>query len=213
MIQSPTPLTLIAATHEEEWLQPIIEGIANYDPYYLGIKYADLVTVSDDLSLLLDTLVEAAIGINAYKWKTLFNTLDLDYNPIWNYDGETVTEEVRGARDESHIRAARHNETTVGGAHVTTDERQAPFDSATVRDVSQSETVSLEHTDEYDADAYTDQDTAESYTDTTTETRHGNQGTTTTQQMINEERQVAFMDYISIVYKDILSVITYPYYG
>lgn len=213
MLEQTPAVNLIASTHEEDWLSPILEGITNYDAYYLGVKYADLETVTDDLSTLLNTLVEAAIGINAYKWKTLYNTLDLEYNPIWNYDGETVTEEVRGARDESHIRGARHNETTVGGAHVTTDERQAPFDSSTVRDVSQTETESEEHTDQYDADEYTDQDTAESYTDTITETRHGNQGTTTTQQMINEERAVALMDYIGTVYKDILRVITYPYYS
>lgn len=212
-MKKTTPITkLIAATHSEEWLANIIENQDALNSYYLNYKFATLTLLDDDIENILG-LVDVAILTNSYKWQKLYETLNLEYNPIWNYDGTNTITEVRGARDESHIMGARHNETTVGGAHVTTDERTAPFDSATVRDVGQTETNSEEHTDTYNANSYTDRDTAATYTDTITEVKGGNQGTTTTQKMITEERDVALFNYIDVVYKDIINLITYPYYS
>ena len=82
-----------------------------------------------------------------------------------------------------------------------------------MRDVSKNETTGDAHTDRYTSQTYTDRDTANTYTDTITEVKGGNQGTTTTQQMIREERDIANMDYINTVYKDIIDTITYPYYS
>ena len=212
-MKETTPITkLIAATHEEEWLQPIIENQDTLNAYYLGYKYATLTCLDDNAGNLLD-LVEVALLANAYKWKTLFNTLDLEYNPIWNYDGTNTITEVRGARDESHIKGARDSSNIMAQTHITSENKQAPYDSATVRDVSKNETTGDAHTDRYTSNTYTDRDTATQYTDTITEVKGGNQGTTTTQQMIREERDIANMDYINTVYKDIIDTITYPYYS
>ena len=205
-MKETTPTTkLITATHEEDWLQPIIENQDTLNAYYLGYKYATLTCLDDNVGNLLD-LVEVALLANAYKWKTLFNTLDLEYNPIWNYDGTNTITEVRGARDESHIKGARDSSNILGQSHVVSDNRQAPYDSSTVRDQSQNETTADAKTDRYTSETYTDRDTATQYTDTITEVKHGNQGTTTTQQMIREERDIANMDYINTVYKDMIKL-------
>ena len=212
MIEASPSLPLIATTHEEEWLADIVSAQDTYSPYYMGVKYGTLTCVDDNVSTLL-SLVEVAIAANAYKWKTLFNTLDLDYNPIWNYDGETITETVYGARDENNIRGARDSSNILAQTHVTSENAQAPYDSSTLKDTSKNEVTGDAHTDRYTSESYTDEFTTEEYTDTTTETKHGNQGTTTTQKMITEERAIANMDYINTVYKDIIDTITYPFYS
>ena len=212
MTEATPALALIAATHNEDWLTDIVSNQSTYSPYYMGVKYGSLTCVDDNVSTLL-SLVEVAIAANAYKWKTLYNTLDLEYNPIWNYDGTNTITEVRGARDESHIKGARDSSNIMAQTHITSENKQAPYDSATVRDVSKNETTGDAHTDRYTSQTYTDRDTANTYTDTITEVKGGNQGTTTTQQMIREERDIANMDYINTVYKDIIDTITYPYYS
>lgn len=204
--------TLISNTHEEEYLDYIIENSDKFDPYYLSIKYPSFPLISDDMDEILDTYVESAIAINAYKWSKIWDTLNLEYNPIWNYDGETITTEERDARKEETEYGAKHEEYTTGGSHAVTDDRTAPYDSSTVRDTHQSETTADEHVDERDEDERTDTKSADAYTDKITEVKHGNQGTTTTQKMIQEEREVALMDYVGMVYKDIIEVITYPYF-
>lgn len=212
-MKTTTPITkLIDPTIEDDWLSEIIENQDALNGYYLNYKYSDLVCLSDDVEELLN-LVSVAILTNAYKWKTIYNTLDLEYNPIWNYDGTNTITEVRGARDESHIKGARDSSNIIAQTHVTSENKQAPYDSATVRDVSKNETTGDAHTDRYTSETYTDRDTAATYTDKITEVKGGNQGTTTTQAMIGEERDIARIDYYNIVYKDIVNTITYPYYG
>lgn len=212
MAEATPTLKLIAATHEEDWLADIVSAQDTYSPYYLGIKYGTLTCVDDNVSTLLD-FVEVAIAANAYKWKTLYGTLDLDYNPIWNYDGTNTTTEVRGARDESEIKGARDSSNIIAQSHIVSENSQAPYDSANLKNTSKNETTGDAHTDRYTSEGYTDRHTAETYTDTITEIKHGNQGTTTTQAMIREERDIAYFDYINTVYKDIVDLITYPYYS
>lgn len=212
-MKETTPITkLIDPSNTDEWLVDIITNQDALNGYYLNYKFADLTCLSDEVSELLN-LVNVAILTNAYKWKTLWNTLDLDYNPIWNYDGTNTITEVRGARDESHIKGSRDSSNILAQTHITSENKQAPYDSTTVRDTSKNETTGDARTDRYTSEGYTDRDTAETYTDTITEVKGGNQGTTTTQQMITEERNVAYFDYIGTVYKDIINVITYPYYS
>lgn len=203
---------LIDSTNADEWLADIIENQDALSGYFLNYKFSDLTLLDDDVDAILD-LVDVAILTNAYKWKTLYNTLDLEYNPIWNYDGTNTITEVRGARDESHIKGARDSSNIIAQTHITTENKQAPYDSSTVRDTSKNETTGDAHTDRYTSETYTDRDTAEQYTDTITEVKGGNQGTTTTQTMIGEERAIASFDYITTVYKDIVNTITYPYYS
>lgn len=177
-----------------DYLTPYASAPTKNDLYYMGIKYATLETVTDDLDEFL-TYVDVACENFEYKWETLYDTTVLDYNPIWNVDGETV---------ETRDIASRHIEDTVGGADVTTETGSAPYDSSEYHKQSKSNTVSLEHTDEHDEDAYID---------TITTTRTGNIGVTSTQKMINEEREVAYLNMLDVIMYDVISFVTYPMFG
>lgn len=190
--QSPVP-TLIDTTLNKDYLTDYKLNANAIDAYYMGVKYADLETVTDDLEGFL-ALVDVAIANNDYKWTKLYDTTQLTYDPIANVDA-TITEE----RDI----ASRHSEDTIGGANVTTTNSQAPMESSNFHNQTQSETASLEHTDEHDEDAYKD---------TITTTRQGNIGVTSSQQLIEAERGVADFKFLDILMADVIDFITYPYY-
>ena len=194
-MKAQTPrVNLIDPETEIEYFAPYIDNANNNDEYYLGIKYADLETITDELDDFM-SYVGVALSNYAYKWQKLYDTTQLEYNPLWNVDA-TITEE----RDI----ASRHTEDTIGGADVTTTNGAAPYDSDTFHDTNQSNTVSLEHVDEHDEDAYLD---------TITTTRTGNIGVTTASQLIEGERKIADMNMLDIIMADIINFVTYPYFG
>ena len=193
--QSPAQnLINIDSQNQPEYLSSYFVSPDNNDLYYMGIKYATLETITDDVDEFL-SFVNVALNNYSYKWETLYDTTQLDYNPIWNVDGETV---------ETRDIASRHSEDTIGGADVTTETGSAPMDASTYANQSKSNTVSLEHTDEHDEDAYLD---------TITTTRTGNIGVTSTQKMINEEREVAELNMLDVIMFDILTFVCYPMFG
>lgn len=192
-IQSLNKTLIDTTIHTETYFNDYAADPETADSYYLGIKYGTLKAVSEDVDNILG-LVEMALRLNAYKWSKLWETTTLEYNPIWNYDGTNTITEVHGKR---------HEKSTYGEDHATTDSSMAPFDSPTPIPTDSSSTTRDERSDEYDVD---------SYTDTITEVKGGNQGTTTTQQMIREERAVADFKMLDIIMADIIQLITYPYY-
>ena len=97
--QSPVP-TLIDTTLEKDYLTDYKTSPAAIDAYYMGIKYADLETVTDDLESFL-AMVDIAILNNDYKWSKLYATTQLEYDPIANVDA--TIEETRDI-------ASRHSE-------------------------------------------------------------------------------------------------------
>lgn len=194
-MRETTPITTLIPTSEApEYLEAYTENAVNNDHYYLGIKYASLETVTDELSEFLE-YVGVACGLFAYKWQKLYETTQLEYNPLWNVDA-TITEE----RDI----ADRHITDTIGGADVTTTNGAAPNDSNTFHNSSQSNTVSLEHEDEHSEDGYLD---------VITTTRQGNIGVTTAAQLIEGERKIADMNMLDIIMADVINFVTYPYFG
>lgn len=184
--------TLIdTSVHTDDYLEGYGSDI---DLMFLGIKFATLECVTEDLTELA-TLVNVAFKNYGYKWDKLYETTQLDYNPIWNYDGTTTTTESRGARSETD---------TTGQGHGVTENKTAPHDSSVPRNVTKSENT---------VDARTDGHTEAAYTDTITEVRGGNQGTTTTQQMIREEREISDFNLFDVIMCDIIDLITFPYFG
>lgn len=184
--------TLIdTSIHNEEYISDYDWTV---DLHYLNIKYGSLVTVSDDLEEL-HALVEFAFKLNSYKWSKLWEVTQLEYNPIWNYDGTTTTVEERGERS---------NVNKYGEDVSNSEDKQAPFDSSTYRNVSKNTSTRNEHEDS---------SVLEAFTDTITETRGGNQGTTTTQQMMEEERRIAHFKMWDVIMADIVDVLTLPMFG
>lgn len=194
-MRATTPITTLIPTSEApEYLADYVANAVNNDHYYLGIKYATLETVTDDLEEFLE-YAGTACSLFAYKWDKLYETTQLEYNPLWNVDA-TISE-------ERNI-DARHNTDTIGGADVTTTNGAAPMDTSEFHNQSKSQTQSLEHVDEHDEDAYLD---------VITTTRQGNIGITTASQLIEGERKIADMNMLDIIMADVINFVTYPYFG
>lgn len=191
--QSPVA-TLIDPTLDKVYLTEYKTSPAAVDAYYMGIKYAGLETVTDDIESFL-AMVDLAILNNDYKWTKLYNTTLLEYDPIANVDAE-----IEETRDIDK----RHHEEKYGAGKVTTKNGQAPMDSSAYANQSQSITDSDQKTDEHDEDAYKD---------VITTTRKGNIGVTSTQQLIDAERGVADFKFLDILMADVINMLTYPYYA
>lgn len=186
--------TLIDPTLDKDYLTDYKTKPAAIDAYYMGIKYADLETVTDDLESFL-AMVDIAILNNDYKWSKLYATTQLEYDPIANVDAEI---------EETRDIAARHSEETLGAGNVSTTNGQAPMESSTFHNQTKSTTESQQRTDEHDEDAYKD---------VITTTRKGNIGVTSSQQLIEAERGVADFHFLDVLMADVIDFLTYPYYG
>lgn len=175
------------------YLSPYLQNPTAFDDYYLGIKYKSLVFAGDSMEDL-PTLISVAISTNSYKWDKLYKTLNLEYDPIANVDAEIV---------EEHDIDKRHYKDTYGAQAGSATTGQAPYDTDQLRNVAKTETGSDEYVNERDED---------NYKDTITTTRKGNIGVTSSQQLIEAERQVAAFNYLNIIFKDIMDVIAMPYF-
>lgn len=164
------------------------------DLYYMGIKYATLETITDDMEEFLDC-VDVALVKQAYKWEKLYNVNNLEYDPIANVDA--TIEETRDID-------ARHTEDTFGGSDATSENGQAPTDSSTYHNVTKQHTTTEERTDEHNEDAFQDKITT---------IRKGNIGVTSTQQLIEAEREVAnHGNLLDIIMADVINFVTFPYF-
>lgn len=194
-LQSQTPTgQLIPSSYEQEYLAPYMENANSLDNYYLGIKYKTLEFAGDSIEDLA-TLISTAISIYDYKWSKLYETLNLQYDPIANVDAEIV--EMRDI-------ASRHMSDTFGAQDATSTSGQAPYDTDDLRNVAKNHTTSEEVENEHNEDAYKD---------TITTTRKGNIGVTSSQSLVLEQRRVAEFNYLDIVYKDIMNVIAMPFFS
>ena len=190
--QDPIP-SLIDTTLEKDYLTDYKLNANAIDAYYMGIKYADLETVTDDLESFL-AMVNIAIVNWDYKWTKLYATTQLTYDPIANVDAEI---------EETRDIASRHTEDTLGAGNVSTTNGQAPMESSTFHNQTKSTTESQQRVDEHDEDAYKD---------VITTTRKGNIGVTSTQQLIEAERGVSEFPFLDILMADVINFLTYPYY-
>lgn len=124
----------------------------------------------------------------------MYNTTILEYNPIWNVDGTET---------ETHVLGATELQKQYGTSTSTAKASQVPDDMTTEKEVGKSETQ---------RDAYTDKEISASHTDSITRVRSGNIGVTKTQDMINDEREVAKFNFIDIVMRDVINAISYPFF-
>lgn len=221
--------TLIPNDREEEYLEGYLSAPGDVDAYYMGIKFKDLHVVTEDLTELASIVGVAFLTYND-KWSKLYDTLSLEYNPLWNVDGQTVeerdmdkrhTEDDFAEREDVNSYGLTTGSTTYGATTDTTDNKTTPYDSATYRNLSQQETSSLEHVDDYQTDAHEDTLTKgahkdshdeDAYKDTITTTRTGNIGVTSSQQLLKEEREVADFNFLNVLMCDIIDMITDPYF-
>ena len=176
-------------------------------------NYGGLILLNDDFSVT-KTLVDACIRSNDYKWEKLYQTTLLTYNPIWNVEGtetrtteygEHVTTQNNGERIETMVNGERQN---------TSNQKLSsyPFDTGakTATEETDESVINNESTDTRTNNAVVDSTTSNTHTDKETFTRSGNIGVTSTQKLINEERQVAIFQFINSMLLDIVTDITIP---
>lgn len=142
------------------------------------------------------------------QWDKLYKTLHFDYNPIWNKDGK-ITESETTSRDTDENITDTHNQTdNMTGS--TTDSTTDKFTGTVKHDVygfnsdtdAPESKDSTDNTDQTDSTGSSKGETTSDATDKRTRgedetigrglTRieQGNIGVTTTQSMIQEEREV-----------------------
>lgn len=143
-----------------------------------------------------------------YYFDGLYNTTQLEYNPIYNVDATETTETTR----TPNITREREHETdetlqyghnvatsdgTTGTNQVTTYNNSSFVDdSKTIQSLTGSEIHSGTDTTQRDG-TETETETGTETTETTIE-RSGNIGVTTTQQMIEAERNILNFDLLNI---------------
>lgn len=176
-----------------EWLTPYFEAAEDYDLEYAGIVFPNLAIVSNDI-VIVDALVRTCVRANAYKWEKLYKTTLLEYNPIWNVDGTEIEEHEIGERKTTN---------NYDNSKSTATASQVPDDMTSEKEVAKN--VS-------EMDAREDVVTEAEAFDKITRTRSGNIGVTKTQDMINDERDVADFNYIKVIMTDVINAISYPYY-
>lgn len=188
-----------------EWLETYFANQTAMDAKVI-LDYGSLIMADDD-SVNINKVIIATIQQGArYKYPKLYESMLFEYNPIWNYDGtntttfsEHITTDANGEKVRTNVLGERNNDLT---SHVV------PFDSTTESETGKDVNHSASATDTETNAASTDTHT--SGTHTVTEVKGGNQGTTTTQAMIREERQIVDFDFIACVLKDVVSAITIP---
>lgn len=151
-----------------------------------GIDKDDLVDTilfqNAELELLYTepTLMKRAIGrwgrISQYTWEKWVNTLNLEYNPIWNRiynyrEEETINRDTNGSASGSDTgKVSAYNETTFTNRNLNESEAES----------SQTEDVDR----------------------VLTRDEGGNIGVTTTQKMITDEREVALFNIYNKISED-----------
>ena len=137
---------------------------------------------------------------NQYNWKKLYDTTLLEYNPIENYDRMedwTDTDSETGTNSRNNdIRNTISNEVTNSG-NVT--EQNTAFNAGLA---DHSKEISNNNTNSNGSGSTTENESGTNKRDLThkrTGRTHGNIGVTTSQQMIQSEREVAMFNIYDII--------------
>ena len=127
-----------------------------------------------------------------HVWQELADTMDYDYNPIWNKDVHDH-EYIKHTKDESTTYTDQASNTSSG----TTTNQAVAFNSGTFddreKDISSGSMSSTDNSTTRDA-GYNDEDREL--------VSQGNQGVTSTQQMIKEQREVSEFSLYAIIIKE-----------
>lgn len=207
---------------DEEWfinIKDYIDETINlnyYDYEFLSKIIKKSIENESDSVLLIQKMVKNLFIRNNYKYKRIYNTTVLEYNPIWNVDGtETLSTERERINTGTQANLGSNNltdtytnvtDTNISEKNVykTTYDSSNPLlteketnNNSNVKTGSESHNTALSNT-------RTD-NLNESETYIETKTRGGNIGVTMTQQMIDAERNVANFSFLDMVCRDIIS--------
>lgn len=154
----------------------------------------------------LTTLAFVIYGMYSVQWSKLYATLKLQYNPIENYS-MTETESISGTESATIANTTTGKTTTSN--QIDTSNSTHGFNSTTAQPTDESMVVTDAETDDESTSNGTT--SGENSTDRTL-TRSGNIGVTTSQQMIESERNLWMWNFFDTVFADIDKVLTLGIY-
>lgn len=147
---------------------------------------------------LVNLDVTNLIIANTYKYSTLYNTTRLTYDPIANVDGiETTTTTKEGSEINSG------SNTFTPGATSTTTSKASAYDDTELRENAEDITTASGE----DNTEYSNTKSFDNYKEVVQNVRKGNIGVTSTQNLIDQERNIALFSIIDIVCSDIAHLI------
>lgn len=158
------------------------------------------------------------MAVNGRNWSKLWDTLNIDYNPIENYRmveteqengkvNHSDTETISGSSENSgngHASTSGNNATNVFGFNSENAVGADTGTTDTETSSTQSTTVSTNETRETE--------NIGTSTNDRTLTRSGNIGVTTSQQMIESERTLWDWYFFDVVFRDIDKMLTLSIY-
>lgn len=166
---------------------------AAMDPYTVrmwGERFFTGLEAETDAALMTeyDEAVKAALLVHLDNWARLYYALNISYNPIWNYDGETtfehgeqvITTDIPEKENTSdyadRVREEdmkQREDTNEHGQHTDTSKDYAvAFDGTTEKETGKSEMDNATYTDTFTAGAHKDIITDKAHLDTFTEGAH-----------------------------------------
>ena len=156
------------------------------------LKCAELEVIYPDFEIM-KTAITTWCNSEFKIWEKLYNTTNLDYNPIWNVDANVTIndtdnqEDTRVITDSSTDGITNSNTDTnsVKGFNETNWAEHEKTESSG----NSSETYANTRNDGYNSEK----------TGTRTERRTGNIGVTATQDLIKKEREIAELNIISYI--------------
>lgn len=198
------------------------------------VKFGSLYLVTEDKETL-DKLIIACKVRNAYKWRTLWETMNYEYDPVYNVEEHTTTTTEYGEH-KTETDMGEKVKSTEYGQHETSvnlgkrtdrtseDGYNYPYDNPDKQahtahnqiengsDAVTDTTTSNSHTDTTTDNAAKDTVTSGAHKDVVTVDRAGNIGVKSAQALILEQRDVAVFDFLSMVMNDVVDAVTIPYY-
>ena len=185
----------------------------------------NLLMESAELELLYSNFGFLKIAIGSWSkkqlpiWEELYATTQYEYNPIWNKDGtysETVTRDLKGTEDVSDDNTTTNDLTRTNDLKSTNDvtitESVYGFNSSTdapsskeVTDQDGTNTGTVKDTGTQKDNRTIDRDTTDTGTIKTERTEQGNIGTTSTQSLILEQREVVQLNVMDVIIKDFIN--------
>lgn len=184
------------------------------------VVIATILSECSDLEILypnpvvMKNLIAVWSRAEEYKWKTLYNSTILEYNPIDNYDRtetRTLESEAKGTSKDSgnDINNTTDSGTDTGSLDSTNTSQVAAFDSASGTMADKEKNIIHSENETNYGKKTTNKieyghENENSYNKNDTETirARGNIGVTTTQQMMEQERNIADFNLYDVITKD-----------
>lgn len=211
---------------KENDFQIVLTGVIDnlYGSYAIRKKF---ILDGEVVPAMVQTKVMFMYAMNAYKYQKLYDTLNLEYNPLDNVDevdhwteahsGEDVNTQNVGSKTSHEKLGNRSDSMTVGGSNDTETHSVAPYETSSYKNKEQNNISRGGHTDssvigaqdnQYIEGAQENKDTLEhGHLITYDRRRHGNIGVTTAAQLIAGERQTADFSLYKLIATDIKNLL------